>query len=285
MNCGIYMIENLINGKKYIGQSINLQTRKKTHINNLKRNKHCNKHLQRAWNKYGEKNFQIKILELCDREFLSEKEMAYISYYDSYTNGYNLTIGGESTIGYKFTEEAKLKISLANSGRFVSDVTKKKISDSSSKKWADEKYREKQSKSRKEAWNKIGYRESRKKTAKKYWQSDEGLKRKEEISKLMSGSIRTDEHKNKLKNLYQGEKSMTAKLTENDVLIIRYRYLTGEGQTKISLDYPITNQTVYDIVNNRRWKHVPCLIEDIEKELREKNLSSFLVRKEVINND
>lgn len=50
---GIYCIENIINGKKYIGQSINLKDRLYGHKTKLKHNKHKNRHLQFAVNKYG----------------------------------------------------------------------------------------------------------------------------------------------------------------------------------------------------------------------------------------
>ena len=52
--CGIYMILNLINGKRYIGSSIDIYNRLHEHLHNLKNNKSHNNHLQNSWNKYGE---------------------------------------------------------------------------------------------------------------------------------------------------------------------------------------------------------------------------------------
>lgn len=51
----VYCIENIVNNKKYIGQSIDFDFRKKTHLKKLKTNTHGNSHLQSSWNKYGEK--------------------------------------------------------------------------------------------------------------------------------------------------------------------------------------------------------------------------------------
>ena len=62
MNSGIYKIENLINGKIYIGSSVDLLGRKNAHFSQLNRNIHGNKKLQNSFNKYGKDNFNFKIL-------------------------------------------------------------------------------------------------------------------------------------------------------------------------------------------------------------------------------
>ena len=98
----IYSITNLVNGKKYIGQSINYKNRIKTHKNYLNTNKHHNNHLQRAWNKYGEDNFEFKVLkDGIPKKDLSDLEMYYINeIYNTYKGkGYNLTLGGEALYG------------------------------------------------------------------------------------------------------------------------------------------------------------------------------------------
>lgn len=51
---GIYCIENIQTGKKYIGQQVNIRSRWYQHRNELRRGIHCNDYLQKAWNKYGE---------------------------------------------------------------------------------------------------------------------------------------------------------------------------------------------------------------------------------------
>jgi len=50
---GIYKITCTANKRIYIGSAVNLLKRKRDHFNTLRRNNHCNLHMQRAWNKYG----------------------------------------------------------------------------------------------------------------------------------------------------------------------------------------------------------------------------------------
>lgn len=110
---GIYCIENTTNGKKYIGLSRNIERRWNEHRSELRRGKHCNIYLQRAWNNYGEDTFKFYIIELCDSNALSEREEYYIQKYHTLSHefGYNLTQGGEDVpttnrmvIGYKNSE-------------------------------------------------------------------------------------------------------------------------------------------------------------------------------------
>ena len=94
---GIYCIENTTNYKKYIGLSRNIERRWNEHRSKLRRGKHGNVYLQRAWNNCGEDAFQFYIVELCDSNVLSEREEYYITKYNtlSHESGYNLTKGGE----------------------------------------------------------------------------------------------------------------------------------------------------------------------------------------------
>lgn len=92
----IYHIENLVNGKKYIGQTDNFERRKKKHLSKLKQNNHINKKLQNAWNKYGENEFHFRVFEyeIENREELDKIEIEEINKYDSIENGYNIAEGG-----------------------------------------------------------------------------------------------------------------------------------------------------------------------------------------------
>lgn len=54
-------------------------------------------YIKRAIHKYGKNNFYIELLEECPISQLNEREQYWISYYDSYHNGYNLTLGGQNS--------------------------------------------------------------------------------------------------------------------------------------------------------------------------------------------
>lgn len=114
---GIYKITNIINGKCYIGQSLYLKKRIRRHLS-YKSHKD-NLALYKAFDKYGVDKFAIEILETIDTEKcdnikseLDRLEIFYIKKYNSYSSGYNQTLGGDAGItGYKFTEEQRRKVS------------------------------------------------------------------------------------------------------------------------------------------------------------------------------
>ena len=79
MSACIYCIENKVNGHCYIGQTINFQQRKLKHQSELRLNRHCNPHLQKAYNKYGAENFDFYIIEqVDDYSTIGERERYWI---------------------------------------------------------------------------------------------------------------------------------------------------------------------------------------------------------------
>lgn len=133
----IYLTENKINGKKYIGQDM---------YNNPKY-LGSGFLLKKAIKKYGEENFTKIILEECDnKEELNGKEIYWINHYNA-TNSlefYNIATGGQggwlgdeinekrrkTLTGHKHSDETKEKIRNKALGRVVSDETRKKMSKS-----------------------------------------------------------------------------------------------------------------------------------------------------------
>lgn len=103
---GVYIITNLVNGKRYIGSSNDLYERSYAHIYHLKNNDHSNTHLQNSWNKYGEDKFVIGILEYTEESKRLEREAYYIKIFNP---EYNIAPVLETTSEY--TEERKQKIS------------------------------------------------------------------------------------------------------------------------------------------------------------------------------
>lgn len=94
MNSGIYEIKCNATNKVYIGQSIDVDNRLKTHLNELKNNNHCNKELQEDFNTYGSINFEFKIIASCEPEVLNCLEKYYIDKYSELNKSYNVKAGG-----------------------------------------------------------------------------------------------------------------------------------------------------------------------------------------------
>lgn len=89
----IYKIENNINHKLYIGQTIfTIDKRWSEHI---QASKNGNTKLYKAIQKYGINNFTISEIEQVENDQLNEREIYWIQYYNSFKNGYNMTLGGE----------------------------------------------------------------------------------------------------------------------------------------------------------------------------------------------
>lgn len=112
---GIYKITNKTNNKVYIGKSQDIYTRWWTHEYDFNRNAHANPHFQRSWDKYGKDNFIFEIIEKCDLSIINDREIYWISYYDSTNSdkGYNLREGGE---GGSLTDDVKMRMSLSARG-------------------------------------------------------------------------------------------------------------------------------------------------------------------------
>lgn len=94
---GIYKFTCIKNGKIYIGQSTNIESRynghKNNHLNNNLKNDYNTK-FYRALRKYKFDNFEHEIIEEVSMELLDEREKYWIAYYDSFKNGYNSNSGG-----------------------------------------------------------------------------------------------------------------------------------------------------------------------------------------------
>lgn len=87
----IYKITNKVNGKSYIGQTrYTLEFRWRQHLH-----KKDNVYFHNAIKKYGAENFSLEVLEECDLDKLNSREIFYIAKYNTFENGYNLTIGGD----------------------------------------------------------------------------------------------------------------------------------------------------------------------------------------------
>ena len=145
----IYKITNQINGKVYIGQTNlpSVQDRFDAHVK--KANRHVNRYLYDAMNHYGIDNFSIEEIEHCDKDKLDEREIFWISHYQSNNKdfGYNMTEGGgggntwtnnphkketgdkirAAHIGKKRSAETLQRMSEARKGKYYIDIDIKRL--------------------------------------------------------------------------------------------------------------------------------------------------------------
>jgi group I intron endonuclease len=135
----IYKISNRINGKIYIGKTIQpIKNRWCNHLSEIKNHKD-NCYFHNAIRKHGKENFDIEIIfETDNMALLDIMEIFKIMVNKSHRsqNGYNLTWGGDGTYGYKHTEESKMKMSEKRrgepshrKGKHHSEETKRKMSE------------------------------------------------------------------------------------------------------------------------------------------------------------
>ena len=114
----VYKYTNKINGKVYIGKTANLRRRLWEHENTTKTKDTA---FGRALKKYGYNNFEldilIKIKRIKDKQklntILDNLERYYIKKYNSYHFGYNLTRGGDGSIGITQSAETRRKKSVS----------------------------------------------------------------------------------------------------------------------------------------------------------------------------
>jgi group I intron endonuclease len=125
---GVYCLINKVNGRTYVGSSINLASRMRNYLNKafLKSKQNANIPITRALLKYDPSNFSLLILEYVEAfpygtEFLTARETFYISNIIPY---YNVLKEGYSSLGYKHTEETKKLLSELAKNRIHSDKTK-----------------------------------------------------------------------------------------------------------------------------------------------------------------
>lgn len=117
----IYKITNLINNKQYVGK----------HSTDDLDDGYMGSGIviRKAIQKYGIENFNKEYLAFCDtEEKLNWFERFYIKKYKTFETGYNLTAGGDGSLGRTCSDETKKKMSDAAVGRVLSEEWKKNIS-------------------------------------------------------------------------------------------------------------------------------------------------------------
>lgn len=107
----IYLIENDLNDKKYVGLTTrSVERRWKEHL------RQTNQLIDEIIAELGEEHFRIKVIEDCPDEIIDDREKYWINYYDSFNNGYNMTCGGRAETMVLNTDKMQKTIELWNQG-------------------------------------------------------------------------------------------------------------------------------------------------------------------------
>jgi group I intron endonuclease len=216
---GIYKLTCKINGKIYIGKSVNINRR----MGNYRRyDKSIGIYFRSALLKHGWDSFEVEILEAFenfdkknekDNKFLIDMETSYIELFDS-TNreiGYNLCKFSNDSTGIKLSEETRLKMSIAQKGRKMSEETKEKISQSNKGK---PKSKEHAAKCRLAG---LGYKHSEE-SKEKIRQGNKGKKLSEEHRQILievnKNRVITEETREKMRNIQRGNSNASGKRSE-----------------------------------------------------------------------
>jgi group I intron endonuclease len=230
---GIYAIVNMIDGKKYIGQSVDIKTRNRKELRKLKNGYFTNQHLQNAFNKYGEENFIFIFLEECSKEKLNEREIYHIAAagWPDHDLCYNITrggTGGDTLSNHPNKTEICEKMSESRSGENNPMYNKNHTEESIEKM--------------------KGPRPSK-----------QGIKRPEHSDFMIK--LWEDPEYRLNKSDQSGENNPASKLTVRKVLTIRIllRNLTHRGAIQeIAAIYGVHPSTIRNIKNGKSWKDVTC---------------------------
>lgn len=105
MNSGVYAIRNTLNGNQYIGSSVDLKRREKTHWKELSKGSHHCSHLQRAYDLYGVDAFEFVVLEYVTaiKPELLKREQFWL---DHTRPEYNTCLVAGSHLGLKRSPES-----------------------------------------------------------------------------------------------------------------------------------------------------------------------------------
>lgn len=240
---GIYKITKKQNGKSYIGQSNNIERRFQEHRTKGKTSRIP---IDRAIEKYGIEAFTYEVIEECSLKELNSREQYWIKYYDTKVNGYNCNDGGdfafygENNGHSKLTEQDVIEIRKA----YNNHLKQKDVY---------EKYKDK-----------ISF---------KYFQN---LWQGHSWAYIMPEVFTKENKEYYIYQNSQGQNGKSAKLTDEEVLLIRKRYV-NETAKEIYEDYKnkISFQALQQILWGRHYSHLPIYKKKEHRWINDESVSTM----------
>lgn len=132
-NSGVYQIKSKLDGRLYVGSSVDVYVRWREHkYNAMNHNLKIKQVICRAIEKYGEENFEWSIIELCDPDVLIEREQYWLDILTPFTDngkGFNVRKVADSNVGIIRTDESKAKQRISAKGKTRSEQTRRRMSE------------------------------------------------------------------------------------------------------------------------------------------------------------
>lgn len=270
---GVYEIFNFRSGKRYVGSSSwCVQRRWDGHRNQLRRGVHHSILLQRAWNKYGEYEFEFNILLKCSPETCIENEQKFINELNACSPlfGYNIRPVAGSPRGLKLSETSRNKISESLKTYFSNPLERQRLTDQMKKAWSNPCLRERMAKAIREGQDKPEIRLKMRNSQNRIWADPVKRKEQSERAKRQFGTPEakaaaskshkalwlTAKHREKMSKRPKGEQNGKSKLTVEKVKWVRVQYSNKMKMNKIAQMLGLNSTTIRDIIIGKTWKHV-----------------------------
>lgn len=128
----VYLVTNKKNGKKYVGQHAgsDLEAYWRRNVWLAEEGYQGKRALYRAIRKYGEEGFEVKPLVIVGtKQEMDLYEIGMIKAWNTTDseNGYNITQGGDGSLGVKMSAETRAKMSKAREGKTMSEENRLKF--------------------------------------------------------------------------------------------------------------------------------------------------------------
>lgn len=255
---GVYKILNTINGKFYIGSSINIEKRFKQHRAELNKGTHNNKYLQNAWNKYGANNFEFIIVECVDNlEILRDRETYYIQKTQcaNHNIGYNLLNDTNIGLGVHASNEVREKISKACSGSKNGNYGRKHTDEELKRmyinRWGVDYVKKPRKPYKRKSPEEVKL--SRKLQGEKMRGKIVSEQTRHKIAEARKGTHHSEETKAKYREQRKGSKNANSKLTKEQVFEIYEKMNSGVNYKEVCKEYGIGQCWAYKIKRKEHW--------------------------------